>query len=201
MTLSRRNVGLTAAYAALDKGFREYRSRVVEEFGAEKDQELRYGFEMVEEAVDTDEGPVTKTVKRPLMTESIYSRIWAKETAGDLWSPEFGKNQLTLKIQEQYANDLLNAKGYVFLNEVLGGLNLEESAMGQVVGWVLPQYGGKGNGYIDFGIFRNIEAGRNFANGNERSVLLDFNVDGDILGLLDGVKESKKAAAKGLMGS
>ncbi len=199
VTLSRRNVGLTAAYAALDKGFREYRGRVVEEFGAEKDQELRYGYELVEQAVDTDEGPVVKTVKKPLMTESIYSRIWAKETSFK-WSPEFGKNQLTIKVQEQYANDLLNARGYVFLNEVLTGLGLDDSSMGQVVGWVLPEYGGV-DGYVDFGIFRDIEMGQNFANGNNNSVLLDFNVDGDILGKLDAMKKAKKAASQGLMGS
>jgi hypothetical protein len=39
--LSRRNVALTAAYSALDKGFREYRERVVSDLGQEKDSEYR----------------------------------------------------------------------------------------------------------------------------------------------------------------
>ena len=38
--LRKRNVALAAAYATVDKGFKEYRSRVVENFGEEVDQQL-----------------------------------------------------------------------------------------------------------------------------------------------------------------
>ena len=42
--LRKRNVALSAAYAAIDKGFKEYRSRVIERFGEEVDRELKYNL-------------------------------------------------------------------------------------------------------------------------------------------------------------
>lgn len=39
--LRKRNVALTAAYATLDKCFKEYRGNVVERFGEQVDRELR----------------------------------------------------------------------------------------------------------------------------------------------------------------
>ena len=43
-----------------------------------------------------------------------------------------------------------------------------------------------GDNYVDFGIYNTSkEANRNFVNGYERTILLDFNVDGPILDTLD----------------
>ena len=53
--LRKRNVALGAAYAAVDKGFKEYRSRVVSRFGEEVDKELRYNMTTKkEETVEVD---------------------------------------------------------------------------------------------------------------------------------------------------
>ena len=42
-----------------------------------------------------------------------------------------------------------------------------------------------GDNYVDFGIYdTSKEANRNFVNGYERTILLDFNVDGNILDLM-----------------
>ena len=42
-----------------------------------------------------------------------------------------------------------------------------------------------GDNYVDFGIYNTSkEANRNFVNGYERTILLDFNVDGNILDLM-----------------
>ena len=41
--LTKRNAALTAAYGALEKGFSEYRARVVEKYGEEEDRDFRYG--------------------------------------------------------------------------------------------------------------------------------------------------------------
>ena len=54
-------------------------------------------------------------------------------------------------------------------------LGLERSSAGQVVGWVMNN---DGDNYIDFGMFE--ASSSRFVNGTERSVLLDFNVDGVI---------------------
>lgn len=182
--MTRRNVSLTAAYAALDQGFREYRKRVVDELGLEKDQEFRYGVIEKQVAVETDHGTDIRTVKVLDLEKvreqggSMYARLFDEFCPN--WSKQPGYNQMFLKSQESYANDLLQGRGYVFLNDVFDMLGLERTPAGQIVGWLKGSEGG--DGYIDFGVFRDDNAymGMQFVTGNERSVLLDFNVDGPI---------------------
>lgn len=186
--LNRRNVALTAAYGAVDKAFREYRGRVVDELGKEKDQEFRFGVVETEKAVDTDEGVAVKTVKgadpefaKKNNGRSMYAVVFDEGNRN--WRSTWGMNQMFLRSQQQYAQDRLNAKGFLFLNDVYEALGFERTAFGQVVGWVL----GNGDSLIDFGIADNYEGVR-FINGDERSVWLDFNVDGMVLDLIDNQK-------------
>jgi hypothetical protein len=177
VVLNRRNMALTAAYAAVEKGFKEYRKRVIDEYGEEKDKEFRYGLEDKTIVEETEEGPITKNTKALLSKKaSIYARFFDESSTSWQKQPEY--NQLFIQCQQNYANNLLNARGHVFLNEVYDMLGLARSREGSVVGWVLN---GKGDGYIDFGVFRgDTFMGQQFVNGNERSILLDFNVDGVI---------------------
>lgn len=173
--LTRRNVALTAAYAALDKGFKEYRERVVSELGKEKDEEFRYGMVEREIAVDTDEGVAVKTVKTfgKSNGRSIYARIFDEYSQN--WDPTKSYNQMFIQAQQNYANDKLRATGHLFLNEVYDMLGLPRSKEGAVVGWVK----GNGDNYVDFGVFNgNTFMGQQFVNGDEKSIWLDFNVDG-----------------------
>lgn len=180
--LSRRNVALTAAYAAVDKAFREYRGRVIDEFGRDKDQEFRYGTTEREIAVDTDQGVAVKTVKvvnKENKTDP-YSFLFDRDTTQN-WSPTPAYNLMFLKAQQNYANDLLNGRGHVILNDVLDMLGFQRTKAGAVTGWVK----GHGDGYIDFGILSgNTYEGQRFINGDEKSVWLEFNVDGVIYDLL-----------------
>ena len=90
-----------------------------------------------------------------------------------------------LKAQQQYANDLLKAKGRLFLNEVYDMLGLERTKAGQVVGWVYNPENPTGDNFVDFGIYdMSKERVRAFVNGYEPSILLDFNVDGDIWSMM-----------------
>jgi hypothetical protein len=177
VTLNRRFAGVTAAYAALEQGFDKYRRRVVNEYGPEKDRELRYGLVDKEIVEETEEGPVKRTVKGLANKDcSIYARFFDETSTS--WNKIPSYNQLFIRCQQNYANDLLRSRGHVFLNEVYDMLGLERSKEGAVVGWVLD---GNGDGFIDFGVFSGSEwMGQLFVNGNERSVLLDFNVDGVI---------------------
>lgn len=181
--LSRRNAAITAAYAALDKGFREYRQRVIKEYGNEKDEEFRFGLVDREIAVDTDHGTDVKTVKGLPSSKlgSVYARIFDESSRHWQRTPMY--NQMFLQSQQNYANDKLNADGFLFLNDVYEMLGLEKSQAGQVVGWVKGAQGG--DGYVDFGIFHGDSfMAMQFVNGNERSVVLDFNVDGIVYDLL-----------------
>jgi hypothetical protein len=181
VVLSKRNAAVMAAYSALDKGFNEYRARVRDELGDEKDQEFRHGTKTVEETVESDDGK--KTIKKKVVVPdvpSVYARFF--DEGSKSWSRQPEYNQLFLNCQQNYANDLLRARGHVFLNEVYDMLGLERTKAGAVVGWILN---GDGDNFVDFGIYdgKN-ERTRAFVNGDERSILLDFNVDGVIYDLI-----------------
>jgi hypothetical protein len=178
MILNKRNVGLTAAYAAIDKGFKDYRKRVVDELGPEKDAEFRYGVIEKEIAVETDEGTAAKTVKilNPDSGASVYSRVF------DDWNKNWqdgplSYNQMFVSSIQNYCNDRLRSRGHLFLNEVYEALGFEHTAEGAVVGWIAN---GDGDGFVDFGVFTDTLGGTRFVNGQENTVLLDFNVDGVI---------------------
>ena len=46
--LKKRNIAIAAAYAAIDKGFKQYRKNVIEEFGEGVDQQMRFGLKAKE---------------------------------------------------------------------------------------------------------------------------------------------------------
>jgi uncharacterized protein DUF6353 len=184
VVLNRRYLGVTAAYAGIEKAYNEYRKRVAAEFGEEKETELRLGL-VEKEIVDEDEnGTVVKTVKGLVgkHTTSPYAVFFDESSSN--WNREWGYNQMFLRCQQNWLNDLLNARGHVFLNEVYEALGLPHTKAGAVVGWIKPDncQDECGDGYIDFGVFRagGEWKGLHFINGNERSILLDFNVDGVI---------------------
>lgn len=190
--LRKRYVASVAAYKVLDKGFKDYRGRVVERFGAEVDRELRYNIKAkeIEETIVKEDGTeetVTKTIEvaeNPLGSE--YSRFFDETCTGHTKNPEY--NMMFLKAQERYANERLKTKGHVFLNEVYDMLGMARSRAGAIVGWIYDEKCPNGDNYIDFGItdltVGTPDAKRRFVNGYERSVLLDFNVDGPIIDLI-----------------
>lgn len=175
VTLSRRNAGLTAAYVALEKGYNKYRDRVIQEFGEEKDREFRYG--VVEEVVEDEKGDKV-VIKRADSVNGLsgYAALWDENSTSWNHNPDY--NMVFLKAQQKYANDRLQAKGHVFLNEVYDDLGLERTPAGAVVGWVK----GEGDNYIDFGIFNDDMQPEHLAffTGRENAIWLDFNVDGVI---------------------
>lgn len=188
--LRKRNVALAAAYATVDQGFKDYRKRVVERFGEQIDRELKYNikakkFETIE--VDPETGK-EKKVKETVdiadpNTYSDYARFFDDGCTG--WEKNSEYNLMFLRAEQNYANDRLKARGYLYLNEVYERLGIPCTKAGQVVGWVYNPDKPNGDNYVDFGIFDvSREKARDFVNGYERSILLDFNVDGNILDLM-----------------
>jgi hypothetical protein len=176
--LQRRNAALMAAYKAVDSAFARYRENVRNEFGQEKDDELRYGYEYKELAKDTETGPVVEYVKHVNTSNapSMYAKYFDESCSS--WSRQPEYNYIFLRCAQNYANDMLKARGHIFLNEVYDILGLERMRYGAVVGWIL---GSDGDNYVDFGIFNGDNPrARDFVNGREGSILLDFNVNGVI---------------------
>lgn len=177
--LRKRNVVLGAAYAAIDKSFKEYRGRVIERFGEQVDTELKYGikakkFEEIE--VDPETGK-EKKVKKTVMVadpnlQSDYAVYFDSKSRNYETNPDY--NRMFLKAQQAFANDKLQTRGHLFLNEVLDDLDLPRTPAGQIVGWTKDGP----DGYVNF---RIVEVERETEDGrHEPALLLDFNVEGNI---------------------
>lgn len=177
--LRKRNVALGAAYAAIDKSFKEYRGRVIERFGEQVDTELKYGikakkFEEIE--VDPETGK-EKKVKKTVMVadpnlQSDYAVYFDSKSRNYETNPDY--NRMFLKVQQAFANDKLQTRGHLFLNEVLDDLDLPRTPAGQIVGWTKDGP----DGYVNF---RIVEVERETEDGrHEPALLLDFNVEGNI---------------------
>ena len=183
--MRKRNIALMAAYKAIERSFASYRNRVIEEFGEHKDYQYRHGIR--EEQITTieeDENGKKKKVKKTVETVdpnsfSEYAR-WFDESCAQ-WKKDPQYNFLFVKTQQRYANDLLIARGHLFLNEVYDMLGFDRTPAGAVVGWVIND---EGDNFVDFGVFEDRQGAHNFVNGFERSILLDFNVNGVIYDLI-----------------
>ena len=168
--LKKRNLALAAAYSGLLEAYKGYRREVIAEYGEGADKKFAH-----KAAAATAKKADDYTEEAPRFEYSDYARFF------DSGSPHWDKNPeynfMFLKAQQEYANNLLHTRKYVLLNDVYDMLGIPRSSAGCVVGWVE----GNGDDFIDFGFFdpKNWK-NRDFVNGYENVVLLDFNVDGVI---------------------
>ena len=187
--LRKRNVALAAAYTAVDKGFKEYRGRVIERFGKELDCELKHDIKTkeIEEVVQNEDG-TESTVKKTVdyidpNKYSEFARFFDDGCTG--WEKDSELNLMFLRRQQDYANEVLKTRGHLFLNEVYEMLGIPRTKAGQIVGWIYDEKHPIGDNFVDFGIYDIYkEKNRDFVNGYERTILLDFNVDGNILDMI-----------------
>ncbi len=182
VTLTRRNAALGAAYAALDKAFREYRERVRFTHGDDADREFLFGTTEKEIVEETEQGHEVKTVKRAKGPHSPYARVFDRNN--ECWSESGLNNRAFLMAQQNYLNDLLQARGHVMLNDAYDLLRMERSQAGAVVGWVKDS--NVGDRYIDFGLFNSHDpVMRDFMNlEHNDGIVIDFNVDGVVNDLI-----------------
>lgn len=187
--LRQRYVATAAAYAMVDRTFKDYRGRVIERFGKDLDRELRYNIKAqeIEEVVVNEKGEET-VVKKTVdvvdpNTISMYSRFFDETCKG--WERNAKLNAMFLLKTQEYFNDLLKARGHVFLNEVYDALGMLRDGVGARVGWYYDPSDPTRDNKIDFGIYDLHNADkRAFVNGYEPSILLEFNVDGIIYDLI-----------------
>ena len=170
-----RNRALLSTLTLFERGFAEYRKRVVDELGEEADERFYYGAESrrITTMTKNKDG---KTVKKKSVknhipenpTPMIYSRIF--DETNQCWSVDPDMSEFFLRAVQQQMNDQLYLNGYVLLNTVYKALTFAESPEGAVVGWSkrVP-----GDDFISFGLENDI----NQRAGDNRW-LLDFNVNG-----------------------
>lgn len=189
--LQKRYSAMAAAYATVDSSFKDYRNRVIERFGEELDRELKYNIKAkeIEEVVTDEETGEEKVVKKTVQVAnskdfSEFARCFDETCAG--WTRSSEHNLTFIKHVQNWANDKLRAEGYLFLNDVYEALGFKKSQAGQIVGWIYdPDHPEERDSYVDFFIFDiHDENKRLFVNGYEKSIWLDFNVDGDVWKLM-----------------
>ena len=101
--------------------------------------------------------------------KSIYAREFNKNSA--YWEENRELNWAFLRMKQAYYNELLRARGYVFLKDIYEGLGIPISKESIVVGWYYDPINPASHNYIDFNLPDAPE---------EPNFMLDFNVDGDI---------------------
>lgn len=186
--LHKRNVALVAAYSMLNETFAAYRTRVKDELGEDQDKHFLFGTH--KETIEVEEegkNGKTKKVKKEIEVVNPYGLSqYAKcfDNSCLNWENDPDYNKMFLTRQQNWANDKLKAQGHLFLNEVYDMLGFPRTKAGTIIGWVFDP-DGDGDNYVDFGIF-NIynETSRDFVNGYEKNIWLDFNVDGVIYDLI-----------------
>ena len=188
--LRKRNIALAASYTALFNDFKGYRSRVVERFGEQLDKELKYNLKTkeVEEIVVHEDGTEEIVKKKEQVMDDpdglagydSFARFFDDGCAG--WDPNPEYSLMFLNQQQNYANDKLRRQGYLFLNDVYDMLGIPKCKEGQTHGWVYDEKNPIGDNFVDFGIYNiSRRKNRDFVNGYEKVILLDFNHAGNIL--------------------
>lgn len=184
--LRKRNAALAAAYAAIDRSFAEYRNRVVERFGEEVEHQLRYNVKAQEiEETIVDEKGKEKKVKKTVEVadpnaESIYQKYFTRTNPN--WENDSNFVETFLRMQQNYANDLLRANGHLTLNKVYDMLGFQDTKAGMVVGWVYDLDHPNGDNYVEFNV-KKVHL-LNERGGLEEAYAIDFNVDGNIYDLM-----------------
>ena len=129
--------------------------------------ELKVKVDGVEMSIDDGEVTISELGTSP------YGFKFDENSAG--WDRSREGNIYFLKLTQDYLNDLLKHRGYLFLNEVYDRLGIPRRAIGQCVGWIYDENNPNGDNFVDLDIFNE----RN--NNNENVFILDPNVDGYIL--------------------
>ena len=164
----KRNASLAAAYAAVDQAFKTYKKKIESKFGKEA---------VLDALVSTPQEDLTKdemTLEAVTAVDGVspYGVIFDEDNVN--WSADEDLAKLHLDCQQQYANDILQTRGHIFLNEVYKMLGFPHTPAGAVTGWVK----GQGDDFIDFNIFDGMFEGEDKNGRTVTKWALDFNVDG-----------------------
>lgn len=180
--LKKRHLQTLAAYNALDEAFKGYRKRVAEAVGDEAEKVIMAGGKVEKGIKAENENGGEDILKGSNIVfnekkNSPYEFDFNRYTAPLVWEPGVEYNEMRLRNAQNYFNELLTARGHVFLNEVLDELGLKRTPAGAICGWVK----GCGDGYIDFGYMDGFIRDWNIDSDLcRKNIHLNFNCDGVI---------------------
>ena len=194
--MRRRYGAAVAAYSAVTTAFNEYKARVKERFGEQTQYELEHGVK-AEEVENTDENG-NKKKETVYVTEKMikhpYSVIFDESNPN--WERDSGYNLIFIKNAEDAANRKLRRKGYLFLNDVYDMLGISNTYIGQFAGWVWDPADPSIDSRVDFGLYDDYNPQKvAFLQGDEYSVVLDFNCDGNIIDKIEGIEKRRRRIA------
>ena len=78
---------------------------------------------------------VFENVKKTEWHSFLTTFIFNAKTAFIAWSPNASHNEIFIRAQWHYINDLLAVRGYVLLNDALEALGLKQTKWGCLLGW------------------------------------------------------------------
>ena len=184
--LKNRHGKLLTAYGALTTTFMEYRARVKDEIGAEKEEALYYGTEKEVISVKvTQKDGKKRTVNKKFDVRkanglSPYAQKFDPYANGGSYDPIWVDAFITRV--ESNLDDQLKAFGHLYLNDARKELELDRDDVGQLVGWLYDPHKlkeGERDNYVQI-IKKDIFV--EHEDGHDQEIWLDFNVDGVIFG-------------------
>lgn len=101
--------------------------------------------------------------------DELRERLFCFDSNNPNWVNSAEHNLFFLRAHQNIFNDMLRARGHVFLNDILETIGMVRTIEGAVVGWVLNF---QDPVYIEFHLYHNID---------NNAVDIQFNIQGIIL--------------------
>lgn len=193
--LKNRELAMAAAYKTIEAAYNNYRSRVKEEVGEDKEYDLFNNIKT--ECIESEE--VSKNGKKKTVTNEVkvygpndkdFTILFDESNIN--WKPDAIFNLEWLMMQERLININFRLKKYMFLDEVYKTLGIEPCVLpdekriaARSVGWIYDPEDPTRDNYISFGIAdldgHLTPGAERMRTYGEKNIYLIFNPDGDIL--------------------
>ncbi len=174
-TITNQLKAVSASLAATSASYAQYRKRVIEDLGEEKDYEYLTGGCMKTVEVKKDGTIIETTIPVHENADSIYiphSYIFDEHNIN--WTKDPKRNMYFLERGLTAANRTLEQDGFIFENDIwklIGGDASDMTMAGQCAGFHYKNVDGSTN-KISFGIERNNPAAVAFRNEEEPSYMI-----------------------------
>jgi hypothetical protein len=171
--LTNRNTALTAAYVGLQRFLDDYRGRVREEIGSDREKNVYYASTPVELVEDTKNGPKKVFGSKPGL-KSPYAGLFMEGNPN--WQSNTNMNIHFIRLQADFMTQRLRANGHLFLNEIYDALAMPRTPAGQLCGWAIRDK--RSDDFVDIEVIQTHD--------HHGTLMLDFNVAGDVMDMAFG---------------